>query len=85
MKTKTVSVRLDESDYKKLECIAKEKGISRSKAIEEFIRYGNSNGIRQIDKDIAQVYMNIISIINQCDMDDRAKLYNEVRKLICLL
>lgn len=82
---KSITVRLEENSLNELKRMAKENGVSQSKALEQLIHNkGNSIDIRQQQK-FSEKYIELIDVINQFDDGEKNILYKAVEDLLCLL
>lgn len=82
---KSITVRLEENSLNELKRMAKENGISQSKALEQLI-HNKDNGIdiRQ-QQEFSEKYIELIDVINQFDDGEKNILYKAVEDLLCLL
>lgn len=82
---KSITVRLEENILNELKRMAKENGISQSKALEQLI-HNKDNGIdiRQ-QQEFSEKYIELMDVINQFDDGEKNILYKAVEDLLCLL
>lgn len=80
-----ISIRLNEEEYQRLNELSIKNNMSKSKVVKELILMNNISGYSPV-KRVAEGYINIIEIINECDDEELKKeLYKNIKEFLCLL